>query len=52
MKSLPTSGHRIKQVVRRIFKSGTKFQNGDTLIARITPYLENGKTAYVDRFGK
>jgi type I restriction enzyme, S subunit len=24
-----------------------KFTNGDTLIARITPCLENGKTAYV-----
>ena len=27
--------------------SGTRFQNGDTLFARITPCLENGKTAYV-----
>ena len=26
--------------------SGSKFQNGDTLLARITPCLENGKTAY------
>jgi len=25
-----------------------KFQNGDALLARITPCLENGKTAYVD----
>ena len=25
-----------------------KFRNGDTLLARITPCLENGKTAYVD----
>ncbi|WP_142334942.1 restriction endonuclease subunit S [Bacillus cereus] len=30
------------------FKSGSKFKNGDTLVARITPCLENGKTAYVD----
>jgi type I restriction enzyme, S subunit len=30
------------------FKGGTKFINGDTLLARITPCLENGKTAYVD----
>lgn len=28
--------------------NGSRFQNGDTLVARITPYLENGKTAYVD----
>jgi len=27
---------------------GTKFCNGDTIMARITPCLENGKTAYVD----
>ena len=30
------------------FKGGSKFQNEDTLMARITPCLENGKTAYVD----
>jgi len=27
--------------------SGTKFKNSDTLFARITPSLENGKTGYV-----
>ena len=27
--------------------SGAKFRNGDTLLARITPCLENGKTAFV-----
>ena len=27
--------------------SGSKFQNGDTLFARITPCLENGKTGFV-----
>ncbi|MCP1381110.1 restriction endonuclease subunit S [Runella salmonicolor] len=32
----------------REFSSGTKFINGDTLLARITPCLENGKSAYVD----
>jgi len=31
----------------REFSSGTKFINGDTLLARITPCLENGKAAYV-----
>lgn len=30
------------------YKSGPKFQNNDTLFAKITPCLENGKTAYVD----
>ena len=29
------------------FKGGTKFKNGDTLLARITPCLENGKTSQV-----
>ena len=48
MKSLPTSGHRIACVFEREFNSGSKFQNGDVLMARITPCLENGKTAYVD----
>ena len=29
------------------FKGGTKFRNGDTIMARITPCLENGKSAKV-----
>ena len=29
------------------FSGGSKFRNGDTLLARITPCLENGKTAQV-----
>ena len=29
------------------FNGGAKFRNGDTLMARITPCLENGKTAQV-----
>ncbi len=32
----------------RVFSGGSKFQNNDTLLARITPCLENGKTAFVD----
>jgi type I restriction enzyme S subunit len=48
MKNLPTCGHSADEVVDREFTSGTKFQNGDTLLARITPCLENGKTGYVD----
>lgn len=32
----------------RGFLGGSKFKNGDTLMARITPCLENGKTAFVD----
>ncbi|MBE9041779.1 restriction endonuclease subunit S [Oscillatoriales cyanobacterium LEGE 11467] len=48
MKSMPTQGHRSDTWINRPFASGTKFINGDTLMARITPCLENGKTAFVD----
>ncbi|MGL0954429.1 restriction endonuclease subunit S [Vibrio vulnificus] len=48
MKNVPTTGHLAIEVVDREMASGTKFVNGDTLLARITPCLENGKTAYVD----
>ncbi|MFI3211308.1 MAG: restriction endonuclease subunit S [Peptostreptococcaceae bacterium] len=34
------------------FKSGVKFRNGDILFARITPCLENGKTAQVTILNK
>ena len=30
------------------YSGGPKFRNGDTLLAKITPCLENGKTAQVD----
>lgn len=30
------------------YTGGTKFKNGDTIMARITPCLENGKTAMVN----
>jgi len=45
---MPTRGHSPDRVVLRTFGSGTRFLNGDTLVARITPCLENGKTAFVD----
>lgn len=45
----------LKEFTRKIdgyelasYKSGPKFRNHDTLVAKITPCLENGKTAYVD----
>ena len=47
MAALPTSGSSPEKAVLREFKSGTRFRNGDTLLARITPCLENGKTAFV-----
>lgn len=37
----------ITDIESREGNSGAKFQNGDTLFARITPCLENGKTGYV-----
>ena len=48
MSQLPTSSARVVGWVRRAFTSGSRFRNGDVLVARITPCLENGKTAYVD----
>lgn len=48
MASVTTSGHCVAAPTQREFSSGTKFCNGDTLLARITPCLENGKTAFVD----
>lgn len=37
------TGYEIKA-----FNGGAKFRNGDTLLAKITPCLENGKTVFVD----
>ncbi|MEU7314475.1 restriction endonuclease subunit S [Streptomyces sp. NPDC007083] len=48
MAALPTGRAGIATWARREPKGGTRFVNGDTLLARITPCLENGKTGYVD----
>ena len=48
MQNMPTSGHGPLGWIERPFGSGTRFVNGDTLLARITPCLENGKTSFVD----
>jgi len=48
MSSLPTSGSSASPPTLREFGSGMRFRNGDALLARITPCLENGKSAYVD----
>ena len=48
MANVPAHSARVSNVITRSFSSGSKFMNGDTLLARITPCLENGKTAYVD----
>jgi type I restriction enzyme, S subunit len=47
MAALPTSGPITEKPIPRSFSSGMRFRNGDTLLARITPCLENGKTAFV-----
>ncbi|MDC7861790.1 restriction endonuclease subunit S [Pantoea ananatis] len=48
MASLPENGRDISNIGSKIFTgSGSKFSNGDTLFARITPCLENGKTSLV-----
>ncbi|EEW7294887.1 TPA: hypothetical protein ACG7N0_003936 [Escherichia coli] len=48
MASLPENGRDIINIGNKIFTgSGSKFSNNDTLFARITPCLENGKTSLV-----
>ena len=39
---------KIPAIEKAEFAGGAKFCNGDTIMARITPCLENGKTAFVD----
>jgi len=48
MANMSTRGHSPDVIVDRPFGSGMRFIDGDTLVARITPCLENGKTAFVD----
>jgi len=49
MAAIPQENRDIAYIHKKLFNgSGSKFQNGDTLFARITPCLENGKTAKVN----
>jgi type I restriction enzyme S subunit len=48
MANLPTDSMVIQSAIKRDGRSGSKFRNGDTLLARITPCLENGKTGFVN----
>lgn len=48
MKSLGTSAMIPTWSKNRFKGSGTKFRNGDTILARITPSLENGKIGFID----
>jgi len=50
MANLVEGKRTIQDIDFREYKnSGSKFINGDTLLARITPCLENGKTAFVNK---
>lgn len=48
MENLLPFTKKISKYEIKKYKGGAKFRNGDTLLARITPCLENGKTAFVD----
>ena len=48
MAQLSTSGSFPNGWEIKPYNGGMRFANGDTLFARITPCLENGKTAYID----
>jgi type I restriction enzyme S subunit len=47
MKNIPERGLSPITWEQKEYAGGMKFQNGDTLLARITPCLENGKSAYI-----
>ncbi len=47
MSGLSAGSMVIGDIIEKTGNSGAKFINGDTLFARITPCLQNGKTGYV-----
>lgn len=47
MKDLDVTFKYVSPSTKKELKGGSKFQNGDTLFARITPCLENGKICQV-----
>ena len=51
MSTLPTNGCIPTGDEIKPYNGGVRFTNGDTLIARITPCLENGKAAYINLLG-
>ncbi|WP_444243592.1 restriction endonuclease subunit S [Elizabethkingia anophelis] len=48
MDKLGTFQRKINGSEKVEYNGGPKFRNTDTVVAKITPCLENGKTAYVD----
>ena len=47
MEQLSSNNRYVESNIFEEYKGGSKFRNGDTIMARITPCLENGKTAYI-----
>ena len=52
MGSLTEFQRKINNFEYSKYSSGPKFRNGDTIVAKITPCIENGKTAFVDILDK
>lgn len=48
MKDVSENKLSVTSPIKRKYRGGSRFQNNDTLFARITPCLENGKTGFVD----
>lgn len=48
MADVPVNQMSVPEPGRKEYTSGRRFRNDDTIMARITPSLENGKTAFVD----
>ncbi|WP_019385585.1 restriction endonuclease subunit S [Acinetobacter venetianus] len=49
MDALPLKGFMTKKALKKAYSGGMKFQKNDIAVARITPCLENGKTALFTR---
>ena len=52
MANVAENSMTIGNPIVRPFSAGSKFKNNDTLLARITPCLENGKTAFVNNLNE
>lgn len=52
MEAIPVKGFMAKKPLIKAYNGGVKFQLNDVVIARITPCLENGKTALITRLEK
>lgn len=48
MSNMPTNGSFPSNWEKKVYNGGMKFQKNDTLMARITPCLENGKVCYAN----